>query len=252
MVKGGALALRAGLVIAATVGLAVLLTAVLAYLKFERKLLDVTTSRVSVIADDLRRRAEYGLTLGLDLAELEDLQTIVLRIAGTLPGGSIDIVGENGIVLFASSADRVGQRPAPTSTEHATGTSQPIRYGSIGDTLAVVSEIRNSFGQIVGSVVLRASLSALQEETAAVRADLSRIMLALVGTAAAITLAAVFATIRVTLGGSGDGDDLEGASADALHRTVEPRIAAACGSALLEIEAVERLLDDPHAGVQGA
>ncbi len=196
MMVGGALALRTGAVIAATVALAVLLSVVLSGLKFEQKLRDVTSSRLSVVADEMRRRVEYGLTLGLDLSELVDLQALVERAGSGEEILGVEVVDDDGIVLFAADPAAVG-RPSPVHWDiDATLPTSGIRQQVAGDALILAADVRNSFGQTVGQVVLRSSLGGLRGRIARVEGELAAGALLLVAAAAAVTLVAVFLTVR--------------------------------------------------------
>ncbi|NYZ17581.1 hypothetical protein HL658_33985 [Azospirillum sp. RWY-5-1] len=242
MVKGGALALRAGIVIAATVGAAVAMTVALAYLKFERKLIDVTISRLSVVAEEVRRKSEYGLTLGLDLAEMADLQGVVERAAeGSAEIESVAVVADDGAVVFSSDRAELGSAAALPWGE-PTASSGPMQHAVAGARVTVGAIVRNSFGQTVGQVVLRSSLAALRAEMDAVRGDLTRKIGRMVAAAGLLTILAVFVTIRLSMRGRSGG--IGDATADTLHRTVEPRIAAATAKAEHELAALGRDLDE--------
>ena len=190
---GGVLALRTGAVIAATVATAVLLSVALSGLKFEQKLREVTTSRLTVVADEMRRRVEYGLTLGLDLSELVDLQAQAERAASGEEILGVEVVDDRGIVLFASDRNSVG-RPSPIHWNEDPGSM--LRQRVDGDVLVIGTGVRNSFGQTVGEVILRSSLTGLKARVAAVEDGLRLGMLALVLIAALATFAAVFIVVR--------------------------------------------------------
>ena len=107
--RDGALALKTGGVIAASVALAVLLSVVLANLKFEQTLRDVTGSRLAVVVDDLRRHVEYGLTLALDLAEVADVQALVDPATSGQGIVNVQELDERGAILFAGDHTVVGK-----------------------------------------------------------------------------------------------------------------------------------------------
>lgn len=237
MMVGGALALRTGAVIAATVALAVLLSVVLSGLKFEQKLRDVTSSRLSVVADEIRRRVEYGLTLGLDLSELVDLQALVERAASGEEILGVEVMDERGIVLFAADPAAIGQ-PTPVQWEaNATASVAGIRQQVGGDALILGAGVRNSFGQAVGEVVLRSSLGGLRGRIARVQQELAAGTLMLVAAAAVVTLIAVFFVVRHGGGRSG----LAGNTAP--HGAVRHRIDHGVGEAELAMAELERELD---------
>ncbi|CBS86355.1 hypothetical protein [Azospirillum lipoferum] len=217
---GGVLALRTGAVIAATVATAVLLSVALSGLKFEQKLREVAGSRLTVVADEMRRRVEYGLTLGLDLSELVDLQAQAERAASGEEILGVEVVDDRGIVLFAADRNAVGQpTPVRWKEDASTGT---LRRQIEGDVLILGSDVRNSFGQTVGQVILRSSLTGLKSRVAAVEEGLRGSILALVGVAALVTLAAVFVVVRQRggRGGLADGTAPLGVVRDRLNHGI--------------------------------
>lgn len=207
---GGVLALRTGAVIAATVATAVLLSVALSGLKFEQKLREVAGSRLAVVADEMRRRVEYGLTLGLDLSELVDLQAQAERAASGEEILGVEVVDDRGTVLFAADRNAIGQTtPVRWTGDAAAGA---LRRQIDGDVLILGSDVRNSFGQTVGQVILRSSLTGLKTRVAAVEEGLRGSILALVGVAALVTLAVVFVVVRQRGGrrGLADGNPADG------------------------------------------
>ncbi|WP_035691641.1 hypothetical protein [Azospirillum halopraeferens] len=215
------LARRASLVIAATVCLAVVLTLVLAYYKFQRTLIEVATSRLTVVVEEVRRKTEYGLTLGLDLAELEDARALLDRAAATAPEVvGLVIVAEDGSVLFATDDGR-------SETQAAAGGGPSVTID--GDSARLSADIRNSFGQVVGAVVLHATLATLRAEVAGVRDRLVQVGLGLLALGGLVTLVAV----RVLLGRA-RFDGVEGQG---------ERLAAAVREAEESMDEAERLLD---------
>ncbi|MBP2230375.1 hypothetical protein J2847_003678 [Azospirillum agricola] len=234
---GGALALRTGAVVAATVALAVLLSVVLSGLKFEQKLRDVTSSRLSVVADELRRRVEFGLTLGLDLSELVDVQALVERAASGEEILGVEVVDERGTVLFAADRAAVG-RPSPVRWDAATAPAVTgIRQQVAGDALILAAGLRDSFGQPVGAVILRSSLGGLRGRIARVETELAAGTTLLLAVVAAVTMAAVFLVVRHGGGGRGLAAGAEPLGA------ARQRIDRAAGEADAALDALERDLD---------
>ncbi|BAI72414.1 hypothetical protein AZL_017760 [Azospirillum sp. B510] len=243
---GGVLALRTGAVIAATVATAVLLSVALSELKFEQKLREISASRLTVVADEMRRRVEYGLTLGLDLSELVDLQAQAERAATGEDILGVEVVDERGTVLFASDRGAVGH-PGPDRWTGDAGDG--LRQRIAGDVLIVGTGVRNSFGQTVGEVILRSSLAGLRERVAAVEGGLHAGTLALVGVAALATLAAVFLVVRrgglrstgPTTGPGGGGAGGRGGQGSL--DIVRDRLTRGIADADLAMEELERELD---------
>lgn len=243
---GGVLALRTGAVIAATVATAVLLSVALSGLKFEQKLREVAGSRLAVVADEMRRRVEYGLTLGLDLSELVDLQAQAERAASGEEILGVEVVDDRGIVLFAADRNAVGQR-TPVRWNDDAAAAGTLRRQIDGDVLILGSDVRNSFGQTVGQVILRSSLAGLKTRVAAVEAGLRGNILALVGVAALVTLAVVFVVVRQRGGrrGLADGNPADGNPADgtAPLGMVRDRLNHGIADADRAMEDLERELD---------
>lgn len=196
MIVGGGLALRTGAVIAATVALAVFLSVILAGLKFEQKLRDITSSRLWVVADDLRRHVEYGLTLGLDLSELVDVQAQVERVAAGDEILGVEVVDDRRMVLFAADHAAVG-KATPIHWGLESGlVGDGVHQQIIGDALILGAPVHNSFGQAVGEVILRSSLGGLRGRIARVEAELANGTFVLDAITALITLVAAFLTVR--------------------------------------------------------
>ena len=222
MVRGAALALRTGGVIAASVATAVLLSVVLANLNFERTLRDAAASRLSVAADDLRRHVEYGLTLGLDLAELADVQALADRAAAGEGIRGVEVLDHRGTVLFAGDHAAIG-KPSSVAWNAGAESGAAIRRRVEGDSLILGGGVHDSFGQVVGAVVMRASLAELRSRVDDVQKDLIPGTLALVAAAGLAAMAAVFATVRL---GTRSLEDT-GALRDALLRQLHDGTAAA-------------------------
>ncbi|AWK87210.1 hypothetical protein [Azospirillum thermophilum] len=239
MILGRALALRTGAVIAATVALAVLLSMVLAALKFERTLHDVTSSRLSVVADEVRRRVEYGLTLGLDLSELVDVQGLVERAAEPEEIENAEVVGEDGTVLFAANLSSVG-RPSTVAWEpDSAPVPGGIRQRIDGDAIILGAGVRNSFGQLVGEVIIRSSLSGLNERINAVARHLLTSLLVLLGVAALATLGAVV----LVVGRGGRRLAGEAAGSGAISGAVRRRLQAGVAEADAAMADLDRDMD---------
>jgi sensor histidine kinase regulating citrate/malate metabolism len=248
MVGGGALVLRAGGVIALTVAAAVVLAVVLAFFKFDQKLLDVTANRLVVVAQDVRRQAEVGLTLGLDLVELDDLKSIAERAALAADVTRVDLRDIRGIVRFSSQPGRVGQ-PAGVG-ETTPGGNEAFRRVVDGDRATVVVVLRNGFGEPAGTVAVEASLKELRQQKEAVRRDLVAAAAPVIAGALAATLLAVMLTVRWSVGGRGDDNnraadpDLDDESPDramketaaSLHASLQPRLAVAVAAAEQALE----------------
>lgn len=270
MVEGGGLALRAGGVIAMTVAGAVALALLLAFLKFDQKLLDVTASRLAVVAEEVGRQAELGMTLGLDLRELEDLRSVAQRATTIGKVDRIAVVDGDGIALYASSGEVEGTRIGPPAGTDVSSEGRFRRWLD-GDHMILSLPLRNAFAQHVGDVVVSAGLSELRAGEAAVRGELIHSAVPVIAVALLVTGIAVKftvswstraeralaenaseatrrsderATTDVVGTVTGVGGEL-GETSDHLHLTLEPRLMAAVAIADRAMEEVARTLPPP-------
>lgn len=204
MIGNPALVIRAGGVIAATVAIAIALALLLAFLKFDQRLLEVTIARLGLVVEEVRRQSETGLALGLELAELEDLSGVLPRAARARNVLHIDILDKQGSVLFSSAADRIGSRADRVGlVADATGR---FRRRIQDHELLLTTPLINVFGQIVGDVGVYADLTPQHEELLEVRRELLSSTLPVIAGALLLTLLAVIITVRFS--GRLDGRDL--------------------------------------------
>ena len=103
------LAARITLVVVAILGAGVAMTAVLSAHKFERTLADFLTSRFEFKVNDIRRRIETQLDLGLTLSDLQDSPEILEEyLQNDEQILSIEVFDETGAVLFSTDPSFVG------------------------------------------------------------------------------------------------------------------------------------------------
>ncbi len=191
------LATRAGGLIAVTVAVALALTLLLVFLKFDQKLRDVSISRLSMVAEGVRRESETGLALGLELAELEDLSSVLSRAAQARDVARIDLWDENSRVVFSSEPDSV--RRLADASELVSGDGGKYRWRVRGDELLIAVPLRDSFDRIVGHVVLLATLAVQRRQLEKVRQDLLKWTMPLILVALVTTLLAVGVTVRLSV-----------------------------------------------------
>lgn len=191
------LAARAGAMIAVTVAVALALTLLLDFLKFDQKLRDVSISRLSMIAEGVRRQSETGLALDLELAELQDLQDVLQRAAQTRDVTRIELWDEQGRVVFSCGAASVGRQEDATGL--VVGDGGKFHWRVRGDELLLALPLRNGSEKIVGQVALLASLSAQRAELEKVRRELLMWTTPLIVLALVTTLLAVGITVRLSV-----------------------------------------------------
>jgi hypothetical protein len=195
IVKG--LTVRAGALIAVTVAVALTFTLLLDFLKFDQKLRDVSISRLSMIAEGVRQQSETGLSLDLELAELQDLQDVLRRAAQTRDVKRIELWDEQGRVVFSSKMASVGHQV--DASGQVVGDGGKFRWRVRGDELLLALPLRDGSEKIVGQVALLASLSTQRRELEKVRNELLMWTMPLIALALVTTLLAVGITVRLSV-----------------------------------------------------
>ena len=195
------LAWRMGSVIALTVAMAIALALILAFLKFDQRLLKVTGDRLELVLDEVDRQTETGLALGLELAELEGLSAALQRAARARDVTRIEIWNEQGRILFSTHPERVGSRPEAIAQGQEDGAGPNRRL--LGDELLLSLPLTNGFGRVVGAVGVTACLGSLRESLSGVRRELLAMATPLVSLALLATLGVVFLTLRLSGGQNG-------------------------------------------------
>lgn len=220
MIGNRRLVIGAGGVIAATVAMAIAMALLLAFLKFDQSLLDVTVSRLGLVVEEVRRQTETGLALGLELAELEDLNGVLPRDAQANHVLHIDILDEQGLVLFSSASDRIGSRADRVGL--VADASGRMRRRIREQELLLTSSLVNGFGQWVGDVAVYADLTPQQQELLQVRSDLLASTVPVIAGALVLTLLAVILTVRFSGGVEGRNHDHASAYPVARNTKVSP------------------------------
>ncbi len=208
MSQRSALAVRGGLIIAITVGLAVCLTGVLSGFKFSSLLGQAVTSRMEVMTGTVTAEAELGLTLGLPLANLVDLQALVERQAvDDARVVELSIFDDAGQTLFSMPRESIGKavpgawRVAWQETERTGGNGHWTVV--VGDRTIVGTILHGPYGEVVGGVALGYVNTSLHKKVRGVIKTLMPLWLALIAGSVLAALVAAIATIRWTVGGVG-------------------------------------------------
>lgn len=207
--RGRGLAVRAALVISATVAAAIVLALVLAFVKFEQRMQDVSAARLAQVIDEVRGQTEKALRLGLDLAELEDLAALLQRAGRARDVLQIDLVDPRGIVVFSTDSARVssvelrlGQLLSELDASPATHASDPangLRHQVAGERLILWQELLDGLGQPAGWVVLRASLFEQRQVLQGLALQLMHSMVPILGLSLVLAFLLVVGTLRLTL-----------------------------------------------------
>ncbi len=155
------LVIKIAAAIVALIALGLGLISYLGYARFVKVYRQIEDSRFAVVLVELKSGIELDLTLGLPLAELPNLGT-VLADSRQLAAGINDlaVTDPDGRVLFSApgspvvSAAGLARIPAGWLNGPITDPDQPFRRFSDGDLLGLSAPIGDSFGRQVGAVVL--------------------------------------------------------------------------------------------------
>lgn len=159
-----AFSIKVGMTIVLTLAFSMLAVGGLGYLKFGKTFDDLIIARLKATTSELLVPIESSLTLGLRLDELSTLPDLIRTEAASDPNIlNLEVADEDGTVLFASQADEVG-RPIgklPAALTNDTGKKGDTINALMQDReLLLLAPLRNSFDQIVGTVVMHYSLAA--------------------------------------------------------------------------------------------
>lgn len=203
----GKLSLKIVLMLQLVFGIALILTALLNYFKFEKTVTNVIASRFVVTVNGLQGDVENAMNLGLSLPELRDLQQLIEREERSDDQIlAIEIADTAGTVLFSTDKDRIDARLPEDWIRTISRSEGGIWQENFDDNPVLGATLRNTFGQVAGSVMLRYSKSAVAQRTAAVRPGLSvAAVIAIVG-CGAVTIAGVWLVFRKIIGGFREGE----------------------------------------------
>ncbi|MGX1308547.1 hypothetical protein AB7M35_003305 [Amorphus suaedae] len=157
---------------------AVALGAYLNYGSIRQSYLDMVGSRLETVARRIGSDAEAALSIGIPLAGQATLPRLLQREREADPILlSIDVTDTSGAILYSSDPERVGKR------ETADSAVSEDRF----------AEIENAFATSAGTVAVRASRAALNQELDTLAESIQRTALiamvaALVGSFAAVLL----------------------------------------------------------------
>ena len=153
------LALRITLTVVAILGVGLAMTVTLSVHMFERTLTDFLSSRFEFQLNDIRRRLETQLDLGI---EFPDLQGVPEELDQYLRADeqilSIEVFDETGIVLFSTDPSFVGDLVTEEwVSSWRTSRSRGVWSSLERDARVVGVPLRDNLGREVGSLALRYS-----------------------------------------------------------------------------------------------
>jgi hypothetical protein len=158
---------RLGVPIALIIALAIGLISFLNYYNYERAYRQLNVSRITVVARDLRQAIEAGLNVGLSPRNNTQLD-------GALAIAKDNTAGLRFAVVIDEKANRtveVGEAaPEQDWSKRLQGIGNELSWiGESRDTYQVGLPFRNSFGVMVGAVILGYDKAAIDRANAAMR-----------------------------------------------------------------------------------
>lgn len=164
---------RVALSVLIVLATALALTVSLNYYKFDKTLSRLLQSRYEFVLSDMRNTVETLLTLGLPLAELDGINTLLtdqaLRDSQIT---SIEIFDPSGLVLFSTDPSFVGDLAASSWMESWRG--EAVLWNTVerdGNTVGLA--LSNSLGQVVGTLALRYDRRSYEQSLSAMGTRLS-------------------------------------------------------------------------------
>lgn len=232
----GKLSLKIVLMLQLVFGMALILTALLNYFKFEKTVTNVIASRFVVTVNGLQGDVENAMNLGLSLAELRDLQQLIEREERSDNQIlAIEIADPSGSVLFSTDPKRIDARLPEDWIRTMSRSEGGIWQENFEDNPVLGATLRNTFGQVAGSVMLRYAKSAVAQRTAAVRPGLSiAAAVAIIG-CGLVTILGVWLVFRRIIRGFRDGETYVTAALGAEGTVSAPKPQGALGDDLVAI-----------------
>ena len=170
MKNGLSLRFKISIMIILILAFALLLNMLLNFFNFEKNYTNIVYSRFFVVAKDLQNTAEYGLSLGLLLPELKNLQEVINGIADERKDiVSIIIFDDGGQVVFHTNPEGdVGEGLTPFPAREVPSKwlegpkemdKEAISKLAHDDTFVIVLPLVNTFNIKVGALALSFSKS---------------------------------------------------------------------------------------------
>ena len=128
----------------------------LGYAKFVKVYRQIEESRFGVVLVELKSVIELDMTLGLPLAELPNLGSVLARSKQSATGiDDLELITPDGTILFSTATATAGTRvPAGWLAGAVAESDQPFRAFSDGAVSGLSAPVGDSFGRQVGMVVL--------------------------------------------------------------------------------------------------
>ena len=153
MERGLSLRAKISVMIILLLAFALLLNVFLNYFNFEKNYTSMVHSRFFVIARDLQNTAEYGLSLGLSLPELKNLQEVIDGILDEQKDiVSIGIFDDQSQVIFHTDPKEKG-KTVPSIAMESLGEEDIYEFNDDGKSV-ILLPLTNAFNVRTGALAL--------------------------------------------------------------------------------------------------
>ena len=144
------------MLLAMLLGFSVGMASLLNYFKFESTVKKLQRDRISLIAEEVKRAADRGNSLGAELATNATIQALIERqLKSDALVMLIEIFDENGKTLFSTDTQRKGS-DAPSAWTAAAYRLKTAEWSLVEKTSFVTGIVlKNSFDLTLGSVAVR-------------------------------------------------------------------------------------------------
>ena len=162
MKKG--LSFKISIMIILILAFALLLNVFLNFFNFEKNYTNMIYSRFFVTAKDLQNTAEYGLSLGLLLPELKNIQEVINGIVNEQKDiVSIEVFNDRGQVIFATNPEGKNREvPAKWVEKLKEMDKEAVSEFAHNDAFVIVLPLMNTFNIKVGALALGFSKSHIE------------------------------------------------------------------------------------------
>ena len=146
--------------------ISIIMTATLITERFQRSLMDMSTSHYAFVIEQIRHYVETNLNFGIALTNQQDVSKTISLIRQSYPNIlSVEIFDPEGMVLYSTDPSFTGASVSETWKQLSIS-QQPIWTMSERDVLVVGGAIhRNANNEHMGSIVLRYARDILDQQT---------------------------------------------------------------------------------------
>ena len=148
---------------------------VMALEKFKNSLIEVTESRIGVIAFDIKDTIEQGLAMGYNLSALQNVQDAIRRARSRDQKiSSIYVIGRQDETLYRAPDTAPDLKQDAVEKFRKASAKGPLASLRDGVFLDAFTNLQNSFSQPVGILLIKYDAASLEARYAAFRASFFR------------------------------------------------------------------------------